>query len=331
MLLCFGAGMQLKSEERQVFAKPTVFVMGDSKSHHYSKEKSPKEGWVQEFVKMLDTKTKLTIQHPKEYTKYSDVIRYKFDEYQIENWAVSGFSCKMFDETGRFDGMLKQVKKNDHVIIALQHNDAKKSVGESVDEYKKYLTSFAKKIRKKKATVVFMTTTPKNYLKSKKIKIYVPEYREAMLQVAKKQKCECIDLAKISTEYLNFRSKSYANSLYLKLARGKYPAWKDGINDNTHYTAKGAKVFAQMIAVDLQSTQKIKIFKFKKNTNSLFRLYQKSCTYKNKNKYTSTTWKDLIKQRNLAWKVLYTPEATENQYKTAEKGLKAALKKIKTR
>lgn len=159
--------------------------------------------------------------------------------------------------------------------------------------------------------------------------MHSPEYRNIMLKVAKEKNCQCIDLAKISTDYFNFRSRNYVNSLYLKLPAGKYPAWKDGVDDNSHYTEKGAKVVAQMIAVDIQFKRKIKIFKFKKNTNSLFRVYKKACSYKNKRNYTKKSWKNMIKQRNNAWKVLYTPNSTNQQCKTAQHMLINVLRKMK--
>ncbi len=62
-----------------------------------------------------------------------------------------------------------------------------------------------------------MTTPPKNYADRKTFKIYVPEYRNAMLQVAKDLKCNYIDLSKLSTDYFNFRGKNYVNTLYYEI------------------------------------------------------------------------------------------------------------------
>lgn len=90
--------------------------------------------------------------------------------------------------------MLKRIRKNDYVIIALQHNDKKPDVGEKVADYKHYLIYFIQHIQRKGGKVIFMTTPPKNYADRKTFKIYVPEYRNAMLQVAKDFKCNYIDL-----------------------------------------------------------------------------------------------------------------------------------------
>lgn len=328
ILFCILAYMNIKNAEVNVSAKQTVFVMGDSKSCYYSKKQSPKEGWVQEFVNYLKTDKKITVQYPEDYMKYKDVTRYDFAQYRIENWSMSGLSCNSVYHSGRYAAMLDKVQKKDYVIIALQHNDGRDSVGEPVSQYKKYLDNFTQDIKQKGAQVVFMTTPPKNYLKNKTIKMHVPEYRKVMLGVAKKQKCQSIDLDKIATDYFNFRDRAYVNSLYLKLAPGKYPAWENGIDDNTHFTKKGAKVLAKMIAVDIQAGRKINGLKFKQDTTSLYKTYKKACAYKEK-KYTKATWKRMVKQRDHAWKVLYTPDATKKQEKIAERNLKKALKMLK--
>ena len=72
------------------------------------------------------------------------------DQYTIENWSLGGISCKTFYQSGRFVAMLDQVKKNDYVIIALQHNDKKQNVGEKVADYRNYLIYFTQQIQKKR-------------------------------------------------------------------------------------------------------------------------------------------------------------------------------------
>lgn len=259
------------------------------------------------------------------------IIRYDFHKYSIENWSKGGISCKTFYETGRFAGILKRIRKNDYVIIALQHNDKKPDVGEKVADYKHYLTYFTQHIQRKGGKVIFMTTPPKNYADRKTFKIYVPEYRNAMLQVAKDLKCNYIDLSKLSTDYFNFRGKNYVNTLYMKLNPGQYPAWEQGINDDTHFQRDGAKVLARIIAVDLQANRQIPMLnkQFRQNTNALYATFQKAATYKNKKQYTDKSWNNMIKKRNNAWTILYTPGATNKQCHKAEQSLRRSLKGLR--
>ncbi len=176
-----------------------------------------------------------------------------------------------------------------------------------------------------------MTTPPKNYADRKTFKIYVPEYRNAMLQVAKDLKCNYIDLSKLSTDYFNFRGKNYVNTLYMKLNPGQYPAWEQGINDDTHFQRDGARVLARIIAVDLQANRQIPMLnkQFIQNTNALYATFQKAATYKNKKQYTDKSWNNMIKKRNNAWTILYTPGATNKQCHKAEQSLRRSLKGLR--
>ena len=176
-----------------------------------------------------------------------------------------------------------------------------------------------------------MTIPPKNYADRKTFKIYVPEYRNAMLQVAKDFKCNYIDLSKLSTDYFNFRGKNYVNTLYMKLNPGQYPAWEQGINDDTHFQRDGARVLARIIAVDLQANRQIPMLnkQFRQNTNALYATFQEAATYKNKKQYTDKSWNNMVKQRNNAWTILYTPGATNKQCHKAEQSLRRSLKGLR--
>ena len=222
---------------------------------------------------------------------------------------------------------LEECKDYENVV----RYDKKPNVGEKVADYKHYLIYFTQHIQRKGGKVIFMTTPPKNYADRKTFKIYVPEYRNAMLQVAKDLKCNYIDLSKLSTDYFNFRGKNYVNTLYMKLNPGQYPAWEQGINDDTHFQRDGAKVLARIIAVDLQANRQIPMLnkQFRQNTNALYATFQKAATYKNKKQYTDKSWNNMIKKRNNAWTILYTPGATNKQCHKAEQSLRRSLKGLR--
>ena len=90
-----------------------------------------------------------------------------------------------------------------------------------------FYTAYSKKRRKS----YLHDNTTEELCGRRTFKIYVPEYRNAMLQVAKDFKCNYIDLSRLSTDYFNFRGKNYVNTLYMKLNLGQYPAWEQGINE----------------------------------------------------------------------------------------------------
>lgn len=67
----------------------------------------------------------------------------------------------------------------------------------------------------------------------------------------------------------------------------------------------------------------------KQDTRGFYQAYEKAATYKNKRKYIKKTWNNMIKQRNKAWKTLYTPNATNQQCRRAEISLKRSLKGLR--
>ena len=83
--------------------------------------------------------------------------------------------------------MLQQVNKNDYVIIALGHNDARREYA-SLGKYKKNLTYCIKMIQKKGAEVsIGCTTPPRNFTRSaKKIRINAKDYYLATEKNCKK-------------------------------------------------------------------------------------------------------------------------------------------------
>ena len=68
---------------------------------------------------------------------------------------------------------------------------------------------------------------------------------------------------------------------------------------------------------------------FRQNTNALYATFQKAATYKNKKQYTDKSWNNMVKQRNNAWTILYTPGATNKQCHKAEQSLKRSLKGLR--
>ena len=149
----------------------------------------------------------------------------------IENWAKSGASVKIYDKYGMFQSIQKKLKKKDHVLIQLGHNEIYTQwwTGSTVSEYKTYLTNYIKQIKAKGAKPILITPPLVNT--TGKYVPYVPQYRSAMISIGKEYKLPVIDLGQKSAEYFNLIEKKKANKMYVK--------------DNMHFTpeeAKGVKI-----------------------------------------------------------------------------------------
>ena len=47
------------------------------------------------------------------------------------------------------------------------------------------------------------------------------------------------------------------NTFVYEIESRQYPAWEQGINDDTHFQRDGARVLARIIVVDLQANRQI--------------------------------------------------------------------------
>lgn len=310
---------------------PTVFVMGDSKTAYYTGKDFPREGWVKHLVAIFNNGQYVLPEKPQEYEKYEKVVRYVLPDMTVENWSRSDETVKRFEKSGRFEAMINQVQEGDYVMITLGHNDARKTVGESVSQYKSYLTKFVQRIKAKKARIIMVTTPPRNYKSKKKFQIHAAPYRKAMMQVAGKYRLSCIDLDRECVNYFNYRGKKYANMWYMKLKPHKYTNYPKGLDDPTHFTGKGAKVIARIAAVQIQNDRKQQFLgsHIRLNTRKLYRTWRRAKRYHNRKRYTKKSWKKMVRMRNRAWKVLYSPNAADGECIHAEKSLRKAMKGLK--
>lgn len=322
-------GMCISNQNVEAAKKRTLFIMGDSKSRYYFAEETPRGGWGQELTVYLKGGKSARAEMPREYKDYPGVIRQRLPKMNIENWGKSGASVKSFVDSGQFEGMLKQVRKNDHVIIAFGHNDARRS-SENLATYKTNMTRCIQKIRNKGAIVILVTTPPRNFTSAKSVNINAPVFRKATLDIAKRYKLSCIDLNQECVNYFNFRGKRVYNPWYMKYNPGVNPKYPAGIDDSTHFNQNGAKVLAKIVAVSIQNDKKQKFLssQFTIKTKNLYKSYTKAKKYK-KNKYTKASWKKLIKARDRAWVTLYSPGAANSQYKKTDIALKKAMKGLK--
>lgn len=312
--------------------KQTIFIIGDSTSRSYESKDwpYPREGWGQEFIKYFEGADQRYIEKPEEYKNYSQVVRYVFPKFNIENWGKSGLTAKELYTTKRFQLIIKQIKKNDIAFIQFGQNDGYSNHGESVAQYKKYLSYFIKKIKAKKASVILVTPTPRNYMSKKKISINLPAYRKAMLSLAKKYKIQCIDLDKECTDYFNLRGKKVSKTYYMYLEPNKYKNYPLGSKDAVHLSRNGARVVSKILAVQIQNNKKLKTLnkKLTVRTGSLYKTLCKANKYQKK-RYTSKTWRAMVKERNRGWRVLYSPSSTYKDCVKAERNLKKKIKKLK--
>ena len=175
---------------------------------------------------------------------------YLTDDVQVINHAIGGRSSKTFVEEGRLHKIIEEMKKGDYLFIQMGHNDATANKPERYTDpsttYKNYLKMYVEGARKCQAETVFITPVARLHRENDQFINDFPEYCLAMKELAKEENVVLIDLMEKSLEL--FESIGYEEAFTFFMA---------SVNetDFTHFTKKGAKQMAKLVAEGIRETQ----------------------------------------------------------------------------
>lgn len=227
---------------------PTLYIVGDSTL----KSNAPLRGWGQELGAFFDP-----------------------NKINVVNRAIGGRSSRTFQNEGRWDKILAELKKGDFVIIQFGHNDVGKyddvaakerpsihGEGEETVEVTKangtketlhtfgwYMRKYGNDVRAKGATAIFCSMVPhKDWLEGKIIRKESETFVKWTENAAKASGAAYINLNEIVS--LEFE----------KLGAEKVePLFGD---KRTHFTPAGALLNAQMVVAGIKALKKPKLEKY---------------------------------------------------------------------
>lgn len=204
----------------------TVFLAGDSTCANKAADKRPETGWGE----MLQ--------------QYFDPAKVK-----VDNRALNGRSTKSFVDEGHWQKLIDAVKKGDFVFIEFGHNDEKKdkpAIYASPDDYKKNLTRFIAEVRAKGATPVLMTPVSRRKFDGETVVKTHGDYPEAVKALGKDQHVAVIDMETKSAAVHSKYGNEGSRVLFLQLKPGENANYPKGVEDNTHFSPKGADEMARL-------------------------------------------------------------------------------------
>jgi lysophospholipase L1-like esterase len=226
-----------------VFAKtpPTIYLAGDSTMAKKQPEKRPETGWG-EFLEQF----------------------FKPGEVVVANQAVNGRSTKSFIAEGKWQRLVDALKPGDYVFIQFGHNDESKDKAERYTppaDYKANLTRMVGDVVAKKAFPVLLTPVMRRRF-DKEGKFYDThgEYPDLVRAVASETKTPLLDLHRKTAELLIKYGPEESRKLFLQLKEGEHPNYPKGIDDNTHFSPKGAEEVAKLAVEEIKAS-KLKIRK----------------------------------------------------------------------
>lgn len=208
---------------------PTVYIASDSTAQTYSSAYYPQMGWGQRLGAYLDANT------------------------TVANHAIGGRSSRSFIEQGRLDTILNAIQPGDYLFVQFGHNDASVSNAErytSPDDYKRYLRdSYMAGATARGATPVLLTpVSRRDYDANGQFRVSFPDYVTKVYELAAETGVATIDLSARSRAFLNSIGPEAAKGVFLHLSAGQYPAFPDGVADNTHFQEYGAGQMARLVS-----------------------------------------------------------------------------------
>lgn len=168
-------------------------------------------------------------------------------EVECVNFASSGQSSKSFRDGGRWKKVLEA--KPAIVLIQFGHNDMPgKGPNRETDPattYRANLIACVKEAREIGAQPILVTSVARRVFDNGKVRGELKPYADAMKQAAADEKVPLVDLFSRSVTLLQELGREKADEF------NPLPP-KPGTTDRTHLNAKGAEVFARVIAEELK-------------------------------------------------------------------------------
>jgi rhamnogalacturonan acetylesterase len=208
---------------------------------------------------------------------WGSVIGQYFDstKINIENHAIGGRSSRTFLTDGRWEPILKKMKKGDFLIIQFGHNDdwaindtirargTIKGIGldsveidnlitkkhEVVHSFGWYMSKYIQEAKAKGVDVFVCSQVPFNKFENSKVKRLDEYYPKWARQVAENTKAHFIDLHELSAIHYD--------KLGFEETKKQYFTPKD----NVHTNLAGAKLNAENVALGIKTTKKSKLRK----------------------------------------------------------------------
>jgi len=192
---------------------------------------------------------------------------FKDGKVRIDNRAANGRSTKTFLSEGKWQSLIDDLKARDYVFIQFGHNDSSKDKGERYtppDDYRRNLIRFVNDVRSKKGKPVLLTPVMRRrFDKDGKFYDTHGEYPDIVRSVADGLDVPLIDMHQKSKTLIVKYGVEESRKLFLQLAPGEDANYPNGIDDNTHFSPRGAEEIAHLV-VEVIRQSKMGLRKFLK-------------------------------------------------------------------
>lgn len=208
----------------------TLYICGDSTAATYGPEQAPMVGWGQLLGDLLPG-------------------------IRVENRAAAGRSTKSFLAEGRLQRIETEIRPGDLLLIQFTHNDMSDLVWRHTDpwtSFKNNLEIFIDTALQNGARPVLATPVCRRLFENGVLQDSHGDYPRVIRQLAAQRNLPLVDLHEESRQYLARLGEEKSRELYMNLLPGEYPAYPEGLPDNTHFRRAGAEAWARIAADKLK-------------------------------------------------------------------------------
>jgi len=184
---------------------------------------------------------------------------YFTDKVVVRNFAQNGRSTRRFVEEGWWNKLISEVQEGDYVVIQFAHNDGaidKPDRYTTPEDYRMYLNRFIDEVRAKGANPIICTAVMRRKFDSAgKVVDTHGVYPVISREVAKDKKVPLIDMQQQTTEWLEKTGVADSKMYFHKIPAGESKLFPKGLDDNTHYNEKGARISAEFFIQGLKENK----------------------------------------------------------------------------
>jgi len=202
---------------------------------------------------------------------------------EVDNHALNGYSSKSFIDKGKWQAVLDKLKPGDYVIIQFGHNDEKSNPDRHTDPgttFDDNLRRFVDETRAKGAIPILMNSIVRRKFHQDKNAVAADDNRVSQLRraaegdtlidthgaylisprrVAEEKGVVFVDANRITHDLIQPMGPEDSKRLFMWIEPGKYKAYAQGRQDDTHLNVFGARTICRaLIAAVCEKVPRLK-------------------------------------------------------------------------
>lgn len=175
---------------------------------------------------------------------------------QVDNRARSGRSSKSFIDQGQWETLRADLRPGDFLIICFGTNDSASDPQRRTEprgSFRENLERFIRETRANGATPLLATSVARRQWDAQGRFVEPPsDYVVVTREVALREKVPLLELRRATVELERSLGVEGSIALHLHLPPGAHPEHPNGVKDDTHHNAEGARRVAELVVREIR-------------------------------------------------------------------------------